>query len=161
MNKKSISIDELFMIHALLEAKKAAKIAEVPVGAVISQEGKIIARAHNLRETLQSPTAHAELLVIEKAAKKLGAWRLKNTQLYVTLEPCIMCWGAIIMARIPHVIYAAKDPKAGVCGSVLGLHEERLFNHFPEVRGGVLAKESAEMLSKFFKGLRLEKSKKV
>ncbi|MCP5468128.1 MAG: nucleoside deaminase [Deltaproteobacteria bacterium] len=153
--------DEFFMAKALREAEKAAKIAEVPVGAVICKNGKVIARAHNLRETKQRPTAHAELLVIEKAARKLGAWRLEKTQLYVTLEPCLMCWGSVILARIPEVIFGAQDPKAGVCGSVLSLHEQKLFNHFPQVRSGVLEAQCSQALSDFFKSLRTEKRKKL
>lgn len=152
---------EVFMFKALKECKKAEKIAEVPIGAVLTDaSGLILARAHNLRESRQRPTAHAELLAIEKAARKLQSWRLENTTLYVTLEPCLMCWGAIILARIPQLVYGAPDPKAGVCGSVLNLHEQRLFNHFPQVTGRVLEKECSLILSEFFKKLRQEKTEK-
>lgn len=149
------------MAKALKESEKARKIGEVPIGALICQNGKILARAHNLRESRHRPTAHAELLAIEQAARKLKAWRLENTILYVTLEPCLMCWGAIILARISQVVYGASDPKAGVCGSVLNLHEQRLFNHFPQVTGGILKEECADLLIQFFKGLREQKAKKL
>lgn len=145
---------EKWMELALKEAEKASLIQEVPVGAVIIRHGEILAQAHNLRETQQSPCAHAELLAIEAAAQKLDSWRLEETQLFVTLEPCLMCWGAIVLSRIPEVYFGAHDPKAGVCGSILSLHEEQRFNHHPKVAGGILAKECGEILSDFFKNLR-------
>lgn len=138
------------MKKALLLAKKAAEKDEVPVGALIVREGKIIARAYNKRETLKSPTAHAELLAIQKAAKKLGGWRLPGCTLYVTLEPCPMCAGAIVNARIPIVVYGAPDPKAGALGSVYDLAQGRL-NHTPQVISGVLQKECGDVLSDYFK----------
>lgn len=140
---------------ALTEAQKASQMGEVPVGAVIVRDGEILATAHNLRESMQSPSAHAELLAIEAAAKKINNWRLENTQLFVTLEPCLMCWGSIVLARIPQVYFGAADPKAGVCGSVLSLHEETRFNHRPKVNGGVLANECGATLTNFFQGLRV------
>jgi len=138
------------MLQALRLARKAAGEDEVPVGALIVREGRIIARAYNRRETLKSPTAHAELLAIQKAAKKLGGWRLPGCTLYVTLEPCPMCAGAIINARIPTVVYGAPDPKAGALGSVYDLAQGKL-NHTPEVISGVLQKECGEVLSDYFK----------
>jgi len=145
---------EFYMEEALKLARRAATLGEVPVGALIVKEGRIFARAHNRRENQQSPTAHAELLAIEGAARELGTWRLTDTQLYITLEPCLMCWGAILLARIPRVIFGAMDPKAGVCGSVLKLHEGGRFNHHPEVISGIKAKECGKILSDFFRDLR-------
>ena len=138
------------MQKALALAKKAAQLDEVPVGALIVREGRIIARAYNKRETLKSPTAHAELLAIQKAAKKLGGWRLTGCTLYVTLEPCPMCAGAIVNARIPTVVFGAPDPKAGALGSVYDLAQGKL-NHTPEVISGVLQKECGDVLSDYFK----------
>ena len=148
---------EYFMNKALRQARRAWSKAEVPVGAVLVRENKIIARAHNLRETKQSPCAHAEVLVIEKAARKLSAWRLENCTLYVSLEPCLMCWGSIIQARIPLLVFAASDAKAGVCGSVLSLHEKMIFNHLPQVISGIKAEEASALLSDFFSQLRQRK----
>lgn len=148
------------MKAALKLAARAETRGEVPIGALLVREGKVLGRGYNLRETRRRPTAHAELLAIEAAAKKLGAWRLADTTLYVTLEPCLMCWGAILLARIPRVVYGADDPKAGVCGSILSLHEEKRFNHHPELIRGVLAEESGRILSDFFKRLREEKKPK-
>ena len=140
--------DEYFMARAIAQAKKALAYDEVPGGAVVVREGKIIARAHNLRETRKMPTAHAELLAMEKAAKKLGGWRLIGCTLYVTLEPCPMCAGTAVNARIPRIVFGAYDQKAGAMGSVYTLQEGKL-NHTPEVLGGVLAQECAELLSGF------------
>ena len=142
--------DEYFMARAIAQAKKALAYDEVPVGAVVVREGKIIARAHNLRETKKMPTAHAELLAMEKAAKKLGGWRLIGCTLYVTLEPCPMCAGTAVNARIPRIVFGAYDQKAGAMGSVYTLQEGKL-NHTPEVLGGILAQEYAELLSGYFK----------
>ena len=142
--------DEYFMARAIAQAKKALAYDEVPVGAVVVREGKIIARAHNLRETKKMPTAHAELLAMEKAAKKLGGWRLIGCTLYVTLEPCPMCAGTAVNARIPRIVFGAYDQKAGAMGSVYTLQEGKL-NHTPEVLGGILAQECAELLSGYFK----------
>jgi len=138
------------MRKALLLAKKAARKDEVPVGALIVREGKIIARAYNQREIKKSPTAHAELLAIQKAAKKLGGWRLTGCTLYVTLEPCPMCAGAIVNARIQTVVFGAPDPKAGALGSVYDLAQGKL-NHTPKVISGVLQKECGDILSDYFK----------
>ncbi len=145
--------DEYYMRRALALAKKAAQMDEVPVGALIVRDGKIISRAYNKRETLKSPTAHAEFLAIQKAAKKLGGWRLPGCTLYVTLEPCPMCAGAIVNARIPKVVFGAADPKAGAFGSVYDLAEGKL-NHTPEIVSGVLQKECGEILSEYFRNKR-------
>ncbi len=144
---------EEMMKKALLLAGKAAGKDEVPVGALIVREGRIIARAYNQRESKKSPTAHAELLAIEKAAKKLGGWRLPGCTLYVTLEPCPMCAGAIVNARIERVVYGAPDPKAGALGSVYDLAQGKL-NHTPEVIAGILQKECGQILSDYFKNKR-------
>lgn len=148
---------EANMRRALELAHEAQKIGEVPVGAVVVREDRVIAGAFNRKESDLRPTAHAELLAIEAACQSLGAWRLEATQLYVTLEPCIMCWGAILQARIPTVYFGAADPKAGVCGSVLQLHETPRFNHHPQVFGGLLARECGQILSEFFSDLRGQK----
>lgn len=158
MRNKPAEQPEKFMKAALVLARRAEAAGEVPIGAVVVSDGKIVGRGYNLRETRRRPTAHAELLAIEAAARKLGRWRLEGTTLYVTLEPCLMCWGAIVLARIPKVVFGAKDPKAGVCGSILSLHEERRFNHHPQVEGGLLEAECGAILSEFFK--RLRKAKK-
>lgn len=142
------------MRKALELACCAAELGEVPVGAVVVQGDTIVGTGYNLRETENRPTAHAELLAIEAASQKLKSWRLPDTTLFVTLEPCLMCWGAILLSRIPRIVFGAKDPKAGVCGSILSLHEETRFNHHPEVSGGILAEECGGVLSDFFAGLR-------
>ncbi|MCU5746637.1 tRNA adenosine(34) deaminase TadA [Staphylococcus sp. SQ8-PEA] len=149
--------DEYYMNVALEEANKASRIGEVPIGAVIVNNESIIARAHNLRETLQQPTAHAEHLAIEKAAEALGSWRLENCTLYVTLEPCVMCAGAIVMSRIPRVVYGATDPKGGCVGSLMNLVQESRFNHRCELTQGILAAECGAMLRTFFRNLRQQR----
>ena len=138
---------------ALEQARLAANLNETPIGAVLVWEGEVVASAFNRRELDRIATAHAEILAINEACLKLGGWRLHKATLYVTLEPCPMCAGAIINARIKRVIYGASDRKAGCCGSILDLFREP-FNHHPEVTGGVLAEESAALLSSFFKKLR-------
>ena len=138
---------------ALEQARLAANLNETPIGAVLVWEGEVVASAFNRRELDQIATAHAEILAINEACRKLGGWRLHKATLYVTLEPCPMCAGAIINARIKRVVYGASDRKAGCCGSILDLFREP-FNHHPEVTGGVLAEESAALLSSFFKKLR-------
>lgn len=147
---------EHFMREALREARKAFRVDEVPVGAVAVSSGRVIARAHNKRETLTDPTAHAEILCIKKAAKKLGGWRLNKVTLYTTLEPCAMCAGAIIHARVKELIFGAYDEKAGACGSRLDLTKQGLLNHKFKVIGGVLEKESSQILKDFFKRLRIK-----
>lgn len=147
-----------FMRAALEEAEKAKNEKEVPVGAVIVYEGKIISTGRNRRETLKNSVFHAEIEAIHRACKKLGRWRLSDCSLYVTLEPCPMCTGAIINSRISNLIYGASDPKAGSCGSVINLFDLP-YNHKPQVISGVLKEECSEILSSFFKELRKQKSK--
>ncbi len=147
------------MKEALKEAKKAYDKLEVPVGAVIVKEGKIIARAHNLKETKYDTTKHAEILAIQKASKKLNNWRLIDCDMYVTLEPCSMCAGAIINSRIRKVYIGALDEKTGAAGSVLNLFEDFTFNHNVEVEKGIMQEECETMLKKFFKMLRKIKKK--
>jgi len=139
-----------FMEEAIKEAKKAFEKDEPPVGAVIAKDGDIIARGHNLRESLQDPTAHAEMLTIRAAAAKLGRWRLSDCVLYVTLEPCIMCAGAMILARLERLVYGANDPKAGAVGSLMNLVSDERLNPRIEVTSGVLAAESGALLREFF-----------
>ena len=145
---------EYYMKQALKEAKKAYKKLEVPVGAVIVKDGKIIARAHNQKETKTDTTKHAEILAIQKASKKLESWRLIDCEMYVTLEPCSMCAGAIINSRIKKVYIGALDEKTGAVGSVLNLFEDYTFNHKVEAETGIMEKECQETLKKFFKELR-------
>ena len=152
--------DETFMSAALKEAEKAARKGEVPVGAVIVREGRVIARGHNKRELANDPAAHAELLAIRAAAKKLGSWRLSATTLYVTLEPCLMCMGAIILARVPRLVFGAFDPKAGACGSLYDISGDKRLNHRVHVSSGVLGTESQAALKDFFRRLRAEKREK-
>ncbi|RSD22509.1 tRNA adenosine(34) deaminase TadA [Mesobacillus subterraneus] len=152
--------DEQYMHEAILEAKKAGEMDEVPIGAVIVLEGEIIARAHNLRETRQSSIAHAEVLAIDEACRKLGTWRLENTVLYVTLEPCPMCAGAIMLSRVKKVVYGAKDPKGGCAGTFMNLLQDDRFNHQSEVVTGVLEEECSGLLSNFFRELREKKKLK-
>lgn len=150
---------EKYMQLAIIEAKKAAEIKEVPIGAVIVKDDTVIARAHNLRETSQQPTAHAELLAIEKACEVLGTFRLEECTLYVTLEPCVMCSGAVVMSRIPKVVYGADDLKGGTVNSLMHLLNESRFNHQAEVVKGVLKEECSQMLKDFFKQLREDKKR--
>lgn len=151
--------DEYYMKLAIEEAKKAQKLGEVPIGAIIVKNNEVIARSHNLRETAQLPTAHAEHIAIERASKVVGSWRLEECRLYVTLEPCVMCAGAIVMSRIPKVVYGATDPKGGCSGSLMNLLEESQFNHRAEIVKGVLEQECGDLLRNFFRELRLKKSK--
>lgn len=136
------------------EARKAEAIGEVPIGAVVVHNDEIIGRGYNLRETGLDPTAHAEMIAIKEASRTLGAWRLLGCTLYVTLEPCPMCAGAIVQARVPLVVYGATDPKAGCAGTLMNLLQEERFNHRCEVIGGVLGEECGELLSGFFRKLR-------
>jgi len=146
--------DEYFMKAALNEAIKAFEKDEVPVGAVIVHNNKIIARAHNQVELLHDPTAHAEMIAITQACEALESWRLTDVKLYVTLEPCPMCAGAIQLARIPEVIYAAEDPKKGACGSLLDILSDKRFNHQAIVKKGVMERDSVALLKEFFSKLR-------
>lgn len=140
-----------FMRLALAEARRAADEGEVPVGAVIVCRGEVVAAAHNQREALRDPTAHAEMVAITQAAESLGAWRLEGCTLYVTLEPCPMCAGAIVQARVPRVVYGAADPKAGAVESLYHLLEDERLNHRCEIERGVLAEECGAVLREFFR----------
>lgn len=151
--------EEKFMKAAIREARKAEKLEEVPIGCVIVYEGKIIARGYNRRNTDKNTLAHAELLAIKKASKKLGDWRLEGCTLYVTLEPCQMCAGAIVQARMDKVVIGSMNPKAGCAGSVLNLLQISAFNHQVELKKGVLEEECSTMLSSFFRNLREKKRK--
>jgi tRNA(adenine34) deaminase len=142
--------DQAMMVLALDEARAAAVHGEVPVGAVVVHDGEVIARAHNLREGLQDPSAHAELLALREAARKLGRWRLTGCTLYVTLEPCAMCAGALVLARIDRLVYGCDDSKAGACGSVIDIVREPKLNHRVEVVRGVRAEECGQVLTEFF-----------
>ena len=150
---------EYYMKQALKEAEKAYKKLEVPVGAIIVKDGEIIARAHNQKETKTDTTKHAEILAIQKASKKLKSWRLIDCEMYVTLEPCSMCAGAMINSRIKKVYIGAKDEKTGAVGSVLNLFNDYTFNHKVEVETGIMEKECQEILKQFFKELRMLKKK--
>lgn len=152
--------DEYFMSLALEEAKKAEKKKEVPIGAVIVKDEKVIASAYNLRETEQRAVAHAELLAIDQACRKLGTWRLEGTTLYVTLEPCPMCAGAIVLSRVERVVFGASDPKGGCAGTLMNLLQEERFNHQANVTSGVLEKECSLILKNFFRMLRQMKKQK-
>jgi tRNA(adenine34) deaminase len=143
-------MDQDWMRMAIEEAEKALDHGDVPVGAVIVHQGEVVGAGHNERERRQDPTAHAETLALQAAAKRRGSWRLLDTVLYVTLEPCAMCAGAIVLARIPRVVYGTADPKAGAAGSVLDVLAEPRLNHRPTVEGGVLAAECALLLTDFF-----------
>ncbi len=151
--------DEYYMTLAIEEAKKAEKIGEVPIGAVLVVDDVVVAKAHNLRETEQRSIAHAEILAIDEACKKLRTWRLENSTLYVTLEPCPMCAGAIVMSRIERVVFGAFDPKAGCAGTLMNLLNEPRFNHQTEVISGVKQEQCSEMLTCFFQKLREEKKR--
>ena len=149
-----MNTDEFYMREAIRLAREAEKMDEVPVGAVIVRDGEVIAEAHNLRETSKCATHHAELLAIEEACRKLGGWRLIGATLYVTMEPCAMCAGAIINARIPRVVYGTRDIRFGAFGSALDLAKVPL-NHTPEVTGGVLEDETRTLLTEYFKKKRM------
>ena len=152
---------EHFMNEALKQAKKAYSKFEVPVGAVIVKDGKIIARAYNQKETKFDTTKHAEILAIQKASKKINSWRLIDCDMYVTLEPCPMCAGAIIQSRIKNVYYGTKDEKTGAIGSVLNLFEDYKFNHKPNFKSGILENECKKILQDFFTNLRRIKRKEI
>ena len=146
--------NEYYMRLALREAERAATHGDVPVGCVVVLDGEVIAAAGNERELRKSPTAHAEILAIEDAAKRMGSWRLLNTVIYVTVEPCPMCAGAIIQARIPHLVYGAPDEKAGAAGTLYNVCQDPRLNHCVEVTSGVLADESIALLQEFFQARR-------
>ncbi|HMB15096.1 MAG TPA: tRNA adenosine(34) deaminase TadA [Pelovirga sp.] len=149
--------DHYFMQAALAEAAIAENIGEVPVGAILVYDGKIIGRGHNLRESSNDPTTHAEMIAIRQAAAHLNSWRLLDCTLYVTLEPCVMCMGAIILARIPRLVYGCRDPRVGAAGSIYNLAEDERFNHRVEVTEGVLQQECSQQLKGFFRTLREQK----
>lgn len=150
-------MNEKYMKLAIKEAIKARNIDEVPIGAIIVKDDKVIAKAHNLREKKQQSTAHAEIIAIEKACKKLGTWRLEDCTLYVTLEPCAMCTGATILSRIKHVVYGAKDLKGGCIESCIEMYKQQGFNHYPTYESGILEDECSKLLSDFFKEKRKQK----
>lgn len=146
-----------FMKEALKEAKKSYQKDEIPVGAVIVKDGKIIARGHNIKETKTDPTKHAEIIAIQKASKKLQTWRLSGCTMYVTLEPCSMCAGSLIQARIDKVVIGTMDEKTGACGSVLNLLSDYKFNHTVQIETGIMQEECKRILQQFFKELRARK----
>jgi tRNA(adenine34) deaminase len=149
--------DVLYMREALAEAKEAAAKGEVPVGAVVVRAGEIVGRGHNLRETLADSSAHAEILALREAARKTGDWRLSDCTLYVTIEPCPMCAGALVQSRVARLVYGARDPKAGAVDSLVDLVRDPRFNHRVEVTSGVLEEECRAVIQGFFRGLREKK----
>ena len=157
--KQMLTKDEKYMLEAIKEAKKAESKDEVPVGAIIVLNDKIIARAHNLKENSQTATNHAEVLAINKANKKLSSWRLIDATMYVTLEPCLMCAGAIIQSRIKKVVYGAKDLKAGAIESIININDIKTINHHIEVTRGILEEQCSSIISNYFRNKRLEKIK--
>ncbi|WP_047983511.1 tRNA adenosine(34) deaminase TadA [Ornithinibacillus californiensis] len=152
--------DEYYMNIAIEQAEKAKKINEVPIGAIIVYKDEVIASGFNVREQVQETLSHAELIAIQEANKKIGSWRLEDCTLYVTLEPCPMCAGAIVQSRIKRVVYGATDPKAGCAGTLMNLLDDDRFNHQVEVTAGVLEKECSQLLSNFFKALREKRKRK-
>jgi tRNA(adenine34) deaminase len=149
-----INVHRVFMQEALAEARLALEIGEVPIGAVVVVDGEVVGRGHNRRETENDPTAHAEIMAIQAAAKYLNRWRLTDAALYVTLEPCPMCAGAIVNARIKRLVFGAYDPKAGAVASLMNLVQDRRLNHYVEVYDGICQRECAELLRSFFQELR-------
>ena len=147
-----------FMIEALAEAEKAAALAEVPIGAVIVKDGSIVGRGHNLTETAKDPTAHAEILAIRDAARTLGGWRLCGCSMYVTCEPCAMCAGAMVWARLDKVYIGTMDAKGGACGSIFQILQEKRLNHRVEIETGLMQEECAAIMKEFFKKLRAKKA---
>ncbi|RQD73992.1 MAG: tRNA adenosine(34) deaminase TadA [Candidatus Syntrophonatronum acetioxidans] len=146
--------DEAFMKEALKEAEMALEKGEVPIGAVLVKEGKILGRGHNLKEEKRDPTAHAEILALQEGSRDLNSWRLTGTTLYVTVEPCPMCAGALIQARVKRLVFGVRDTKAGVCGSLYNLVQDDRFNHQLEVVEGILEQDCRRIMQDFFKGLR-------
>jgi tRNA(adenine34) deaminase len=149
-----VTEDERWMRHALAEAQRADEEDEVPVGAVVVRDGRIIGRGHNRTEHLQDPTAHAEILAIGAAASALKSWRLEGASIYVTVEPCSMCAGALVLARMKRLVFGVRDPKAGACGSILDIVRNDRLNHRVEVTEGILAEEASGLLQQFFRRLR-------
>jgi tRNA(adenine34) deaminase len=150
MSERFFPRDDYFMHLALREAERALEHGDVPIGAVVVRDGEVLAAACNERELRGDPTAHAEMVALREAARAVGSWRVLESVVYVTLEPCAMCAGAIVLARVPRVVFGASDPKAGACGSVLDVLGEPRLNHRPAVAGGLLATECAGLLSAFF-----------
>jgi tRNA(adenine34) deaminase len=150
MSERFFPRDDYFMRLALREAELATAHEDVPIGAIVVRGGEVIASAHNERELRADPTAHAEIIALREAARVVGSWRVLDAAVYVTLEPCAMCAGALVLARVARVVYGARDTKAGACGSVLDVLSEPRLNHRPEVAGGLLAAECGELLSGFF-----------
>jgi tRNA(adenine34) deaminase len=150
MKERFFPREDYFMRLALREAERALEHDDVPIGALVVRDGEVISAAHNERELRQDPTAHAEVIALRAAARAAGTWRVLEAVLYVTLEPCAMCAGAIVLARVPRVVFGASDPKAGACGSVLDVLGEPRLNHRPDVAGGLLAAECGALLSAFF-----------
>jgi tRNA(adenine34) deaminase len=150
MSERFLPRDDYFMRLAIREAERALEHEDVPIGAVLVRDGEVVAAAHNERELRQDPTAHAEIIALREGAQAGGSWRVLDAVLYVTLEPCAMCAGAIVLARVSRVVFGASDPKAGACGSVLDVLAEPRLNHRPNVAGGLLAQECGELLSGFF-----------
>ncbi|MGE5507876.1 MAG: tRNA adenosine(34) deaminase TadA [Chitinophagales bacterium] len=148
--------DEAFMRLALAEAEEAARLGEIPIGAVIVQDGEVLATGHNLRETLQDPTLHAEIVAVRRAAQNRRSWRLTGATMYVTIEPCPMCAGALVLARISRLVYGAPDPKAGAVDTLMDLVRDERLNHRMDVTSGVLAGEAAAVLQAFFRRRRRE-----
>ncbi len=159
MNEQKIQEKENWMRLAIEEAKRARDLEEVPIGAIVVLDNEIIGRGYNLRETTQDATTHAEMIAIKEACQKLGSWRLEEAQLYVTLEPCPMCSGAMILSRVKEVYFGAFDPKGGTAGTLMNLLEDERFNHQVHVEGGILEKECGTLLSNFFRELRARKKK--
>ena len=154
MKDRFFARDEYFMHLALREAERALEHDDVPIGAVVVREGEVIGTGHNERELRQDPTAHAEILAIREAARATGSWRVLDAVIYVTLEPCAMCAGAIVLARIPRVVFGTPDPKAGAAGSIFDVLAEPRLNHRPEVASGLLREQCAALLTAFFAGRR-------
>ncbi|MFT9496793.1 tRNA adenosine(34) deaminase TadA [Anaerosolibacter sp.] len=152
-----MSLESYFMGEALQEAQKAFNLKEVPIGAVVVKDGIIVGRGHNLRETAKDPTAHAEMIAIREASKTLGGWRLMDCDLYVTIEPCPMCAGAIMLSRIKRLIIGAMDPKGGAAGSLLSIPEDERFNHQTEIIQGIREEECSSIMKDFFRELRKSK----
>jgi len=150
-------LDEKYMKIALEEAKKAYDKGEVPIGAIIVRDDEIIGRGYNLRESLRDATAHAEILAIQDACKNINSWRLTNTTLYVTIEPCAMCCGAIVQSRIKRLVFGASDPKGGATGSIINILDNKAFNHQVETTSGVLEVEASDIMKDFFRKIRKNK----
>lgn len=146
--------DQECMHEAILEALKAADLGEVPIGAIAVVDGQVVARAHNIRETTQDPLGHAEVLLIQQLSRHLKKWRLSDVTIYVTCEPCLMCMGAMLQARVPRMVYGCKDPKAGACGSLYDVSNDARLNHRMDVAAGVLGEECGKLLTDFFRAKR-------